>query len=139
MKKSSPKARKRKSTAAKRPRAKMVVISDEMKVWSGMLVSELNSWPDISTKTMFGFLSFYRKGSIFAALPHTRGFNSASAFIFKFNPMTAALLKRAEHDTRIDTSTRVIGKRWFTFEVNSEGDLRDALFWLNQAYEAATK
>jgi hypothetical protein len=75
-----------------------------MKEWSAMLAAELNSWPHTSTKPMFGFLSFYRNGTIFAALPQTRGFDSASSMILKFNPMAPALLKRAEADQRMDTS-----------------------------------
>jgi hypothetical protein len=104
-----------------------------------MLCSELNAWPRISAKSMFGFLSFYRAGTIFAALPQTRGFNSSSSFILKFNPMPPALLKRAESDPRMDTNTRLPGKGWFSFQLDSETDLRDALFWLNQAYEEAAK
>jgi len=102
-----------------------------------MLAAELHSWPHTSTKPMFGFLSFYRKGTIFAALPQTRGFDSASSMILKFHPMAPALLKRAEADGRMDTSTRVPGKGWFSFEMRSTDDLRDALWWLTQAYEAA--
>jgi hypothetical protein len=48
-----------------------------MKRWSAMLQSELVSWPAISTKSMFGFLSFYRQGTIFAA-------PSADAWIYQF-------------------------------------------------------
>jgi hypothetical protein len=29
------------------------------------------------------------------------------------------------------------GAKWWAFELSSKGDLRDALWWLNQAYEAA--
>ena len=32
-------------------------ISEEMERWSALLISEVNSWPDIATKPMFGFLS----------------------------------------------------------------------------------
>ena len=110
-----------------------------MKQWSAMLQSELFSWPAISAKSMFGFLSFYRQGTIFAALPETRGFNSSSSFILKFNPMPASLLKRAKSDPRMDTHTRLPGKGWFSFELTSESDLGDALFWLNQAYESAAR
>jgi hypothetical protein len=110
-----------------------------MKEWSAMLQSELNSWPFITTKSMFGFLSFYRRGKIFAALPQTRGFSSSSSLIFKFNPMPPALWKRAQADPRMDTSTRIPGKGWFSFELNSDNDVRDALFWLNHAYEQSTK
>jgi hypothetical protein len=116
---------------------KFPAISEEMKEWSAMLAAELNSWPHISTKPMFGFLSFYRQDTIFAALPQTRGFNSASSMILKFNPMAPASLKRAEADERMDTSTRMPGKGWFSFEMRSADDLRDALWWLSQAYEAA--
>jgi hypothetical protein len=120
-------------------RASFPPISDEMKKWSAMLQSELSTLPDISTKSMFGFLSFYRKGKIFAALPRTRGFSSSSSLIFKFKPMPPALLKRAQTDSRTHTNTRIPGQGWFSFELSSEADLRDALFWLNHAYDAAAK
>jgi len=95
------------------------------------------TWPGVSANPMFGFLSFYRAGRIFAALPRTRGFNSSSSLILKFNPMPAALLKKARADSRMDTNTRVPGKGWFSFEMASESDLRDALSWLDHAYRAA--
>jgi len=101
-----------------------------------MLVGELNSWPQISTRKMFGFLFFYRKRAVFAALPQTRGFDSPASLILKFNPMPPKLLTRAEADDRMDTSTRVPGHSWFSFQVRSETDLRDVLWWLSQAYEA---
>ena len=110
-----------------------------MREWSALLASELNSLPHVTTKSMFGFLSFYRKGKIFAALPQTRGFTSSSSLVVKFNPMPPALLKRAHADPRMDTNTRVPGKGWFSFELSSDADMRDALFWLNHAYEAAAK
>jgi luciferase-like monooxygenase len=118
-------------------RAKLLPISEEMKQWSALLASELNSWPDITTKSMFGLLSFYRKGKIFAALPQTRGLTSSSSLIVKFNPMPPALLKRAHADPRMDTNTRVPGSGWFSFELHSDADVRDALWWLNQSYESA--
>ena len=95
------------------------------------------TWPGVSTKSMFGFLSFYRAGKIFAALPRTRGFHSSSSLILKFNPMPAALLAKACADARMDTNTRVPGKGWFSFELASECDLRDALGWLDHAYQGA--
>src|SRR3974390_2969878 len=112
-------------------------ISEEMKEWSAMLGAELNTWPQISTKKMFGFLFFFRKRAPFAALPQTRGFDSPSTMILKFHPMAPKLLMRAEADERIDARTRVPGQGWFSFKLRTEADLRDALWWLNQAYEAA--
>ncbi len=108
-----------------------------MKQWSALLESELNSWPAITTKSMFGFLFFYRRKTVFAALPRTRGFDSPSSLVFKFNPMPPALQKRAQADPRLDASMKASSKGWFSFELSSETDLGDALFWLSHSYEAA--
>ena len=94
---------------------------------------------DVNREAMFGFLSFYRAGKIFAALPRTRGFHSSSSLILRFNPMPAALLAKAHADARMDTNTRVPGKGWFRFEVASECDLRDALACRYHACQAAKK
>jgi len=102
-----------------------------------MLAGELRSWPHIATQKMFGFEFYYRKSAVFSALPQTRGFDSPSTLIIKFNPMPAKLLKRAQGDPRMDASTRVRGSGWFSFRMHSEADLRDALWWLSQAYEAS--
>ncbi|HKD73139.1 MAG TPA: hypothetical protein VKB61_13455 [Candidatus Acidoferrum sp.] len=116
-------------------RATFAAIAQEMRRWSALLETELMTWPDVNRKAMFGFL---RK--IFAALPRRRGFNSSSSLIVRFNPMPpAALLAKARADARMGTNTRVSGKGWFSFEVASECDLRDALAWLDHAYQAAKK
>ena len=36
----------------------------------------------------------------------------------------------------MDTNTRVPGKGWYSFELESQADVRDALWWLNQSYES---
>jgi len=120
-------------------RAKFLPISEDMKQWSALLDAELRALPGTSTKSLFGFLSFYRRGTIFAALPQTRGFTSCSSLIVKFSPMPPTLLKRAQADPRMDTNTRIPGKAWYSFDLKSDADLRDALFWLHHAYEAAGK
>jgi len=127
---------------SKRPparRIKFPPISDEMKQWSAMLQSELNSWPGITTKSMFGFLFFYRRGVVFSALPRTRGFDSPSSLLVKFDPLPPALRERVQADPRIDVSMKASSKGWFAFRMDSDDDLRDALLWLNRAYEAAKK
>ena len=120
-------------------RATFAAIAQEMRRWSAFLETELMTWPDVNRKAMFGFLSFYRAGKIFAALLWRRGFNSSSSLILRFTRMPAALLAKARADARMDTNTRVPGKGWFSFEVASECDLRDALAWLDHAYQAAKK
>lgn len=59
--------------------------------------------------------------------------------LFKFDPMPPALQNRARGDGRMDLSTNTSAKGWFSFRLESEADLHDALWWLNQSYEAAKK
>ncbi len=139
MRKRPPKHTKPKLRTAVRARPTFISISGEVKVWSARLIEELQTWPGITTKPMFGFLSFYRKKVIFAALSTTKGFGSPSSFMLKFDSLPSSLLTRAQNDTRLNISTRVPGQGWFSFELNSESDIRDALFWLGKAYEALGK
>jgi len=129
----------KKRTANPRLRNKFPLVSEEMKQWSAMLQGELNSWPAIHTKSMFGFLFFYRRKVVFAGLPVTRGFDSPNALIFKIPLLSPALRKRAEGDARIGASMKASSKGWFSLELRAESDLRDALIWLHHAYEAARK
>jgi hypothetical protein len=122
-----------------RRRRKMVRTSQELQRWSALLVSEIVSWPKVRTQPMFGFLAYYRGDTLFTILPRTRGFDSGNLLILKFNPMPEKLFRRAQGDPRLDTSTRVPGQGWFMFELRSETDLRDALWWIAQAFGCAGK
>src|SRR5262249_35353150 len=113
-----------------RERPKMLPISEEMKQWSAMLKTEVSGWPQISTKPMFGMMGLYRRNKIFGSLPVTRGFDTPNSVIFRVDPIPQDLEERSSKDKRISP-----GKRWFSFDVGSTEDLRDALWWLNQAYE----
>jgi hypothetical protein len=126
-----------KAKKTKRPRPKMHLIAEEMKRWTAMLGQELNTWPGVTSRPMFGLLGFYRGARIFAGLPVTRAIKTPNSIIFKIEPMPPELLRRAEQDPCIDTESRTPGARWCAFEVRSEQDMRDALWWLNQAYERA--
>lgn len=137
--KKTPQPRTKKRSANPRAHNKFPLISEQMKEWSAMLQGELNSWPAITTKSMFGFSFFYRRGVVFAGLPRTRGFDSPSALIFKVPRLSPELRERAEGDARIGASMKASSKGWFSFELRGENDLRDALFWLHHAYEGAHK
>jgi|SRR5579864_181834 len=119
-----------KNARTMRDRPKMPPISEEMKQWSAMLKTEVSGWPQISTKPMFGMMGLYRGKKIFGGLPVTRGFDTPNSVIFRFDPIPSDLEERASKDKRVSP-----GKRWFSFNVGSTEDLRDALWWLNQAYE----
>jgi hypothetical protein len=126
-----------KTKKTKRPRPKMPPASEEMKQWSAMLGNELSPWPQVTARPMFGLRGFYRGKKIFAALPVTRAIKNPNSLIFRIQPMPPDLLKRARKEPRIDTENRIPSAKWFIFELNSTADLRDALWWLNQAYDHA--
>ena len=137
-KKSKEKESKEKKPQARR-RRKMVRTSEEVQRWSALLAAEIDTWPAVRTKHMFGFLSYYRGNVLFAILPRTRSFDSGRLLILKFTPMPDELLRRAQTDSRLDATTRVAGRGWFTFELTREEDLRDALWWLQQAFACASQ
>ena len=115
----------------------MLRASEETKQLAAMLGNELSAWPKVTTRPMFGLRGFYRGKKIFAALPVTRAIKNPNSLIFRMQPMPAELLERAKKEPRIDTENAARSGKWLSFMLNSEADLRDALWWLNQAYEHA--
>ena len=115
----------------------MAPISEEMKEWANLLSQELEKWPKVRAKPMFGMRCYYRGSKVFGALPVTRSIGTGNSLMFKINPMPMNLLTRAENDSRVSSTDNVKTRKWRLFEIGSEGDLRDALWWLNQAYEKA--
>src|SRR6266478_894961 len=58
-------------------------VSEEMKQLSAVLGNELNTWPKVTTRPMFGLRGFYRGKNIFAALPVTRAIKNPNSLIFR--------------------------------------------------------
>ncbi len=126
-----------KAKKTSRARPKLPRTTDEMKEWSAMLGQELSRWPHVTSRPMFGLLGFYRKAKVFAALPVTRAMGTPNSIIFKMKSMPPDLLRRAKDDPRLDSDRERPGAGWRSFEIQAVEDLRDALWWLNQAYERA--
>jgi len=126
----------RSARGRKRARPSLVRVSEEMKQWSALLGAELERWPGVSTKLMFGFVSFYRGRNIFAALPKTRAMNSANSIIFKLRRASPQELAKLRRDPRAKVSEKGMAG-WQSFELASSADLKGALAWLDQAYRAA--
>lgn len=122
----------------KRPRPKLPAISEQMKAWSAALASETVDWAQVKQRIFFGFIGLYRKDTMFAVLPRTRGMETANALAFRIDSPTAKVRLRLENDPRIGAA-EIKKARWFSFEVSSDADLHDALDWLGQAYKAAGK
>ena len=115
-----------------RERPKMPPIAEEMKHWSALLKTEVAGWPQVTTRPMFGMLSLFRRKKIFAALPVTRAIGTPHSVAFRFARFPKDLHRRAVEEQRIS-----LGTHWHSFEIHSAEDLRDALWWLNQAHDRA--
>jgi hypothetical protein len=111
-------------------------VPEEVRRWSALLKAEVDTWPDITYRRMFGATAVYRGGVIFAGLPGTRSLFTGRSVIFKLPRRTATLDKRLQGDSRVHAGTRP-GKGWFGFELSSPRDLVPALEWIGRAYEAA--
>ena len=107
-----------------------------MKAWAAALAGDLETWPQVSSRPLFGLTACYRREMIFAVLPKTRGMESPNSLAFKLPSTTPRLLARIRKDSRIG-STQLQKARWFTFELSCDADLHDALEWLGRAYQAA--
>ena len=124
-----------KTKVPKRP--KLVAVSDEMKQWSALLEQELRAWPAVTSRLMFGMISFYRGSAIFAALPRTRALSSPNSILVRFDPLPPQLLNRAKKQAGLRQERAFSKGNWLSLDLESEDTLRDALWWLNQAYECA--
>ena len=109
-------------------------LSLEMQRWALMLTEELEQWPGVSKKPMFGFTSFYRGKTIFDAVPKTKALGSPNSVIFKL-PKESKWRDEAAKDARIQSESMETHK-WLQFEIGKESDLRDALVWFERAFQS---
>jgi hypothetical protein len=144
MKSRVPKSKKKKKPAKRAERPPLLHISEEMKEWAGLLSSEVKRWGEVKARPMFGMEAFYRKQRIFAAVPRTRALHSPTSVIFKLHGRPVSKgnswdKQRQFHDME-DSRLRELEMTnvgWLSFELNSAEDLRDALYWFEQAYNKA--
>ena len=109
-----------------------------MKQWSAMLEQELSAWPKVTSRPMFGMIAFYRRSAIFAALPRSRALSNPRSILFRFaSIMPAELLERARKQAGLRQESAFSKGHWRSLELESADGLRDALWWLNHAYERA--
>ncbi|MGA1987400.1 MAG: hypothetical protein ABSG72_14125 [Candidatus Sulfotelmatobacter sp.] len=109
-----------------------------MKAWSAALGAEVGGWPKVSARIFFGFTAIYRKDTMFAVLPRTRGMDTPNALAFRIDAPSGRIRTLLEKDARVGAA-EIKKARWFSFELSSDADLHDALDWLAMAYEAAGK
>ncbi len=125
-------------TNLKSRRPKLAKASEEMKAWSAALTTETAGWPQVTARAFFGFTALYRRNRIFALLPRTRAMQTPNSLAFKLESPPVRMFTRLQQDPRVG-ATEMQKTRWFTFELTTSADLRHALDWLGEAYEAAGK
>jgi hypothetical protein len=118
---------------------KFFAVDEEMKQRACLLEGELTQWPEVKTKPMFGMAAFFRRNLIFAAVPRTRTLRSPQSIILKFDPIPIALCEKMSEEPRLCRDAPGPGAGWHAFELSSHEDIRDALWWLSQAYDLAKK
>lgn len=120
-----------------RERPKLIKIAEEMKQWTALLLQELESWPDVTSRRMFGMTALYRKGVIFGALPRTRAFETPNSVAFKLCKASPAVVRLLQDDDRISAP---IGKMagWKSFAIQSDAEMAAALEWFSRAYESCS-
>jgi len=111
-------------------------LSDEMKQWCALLTQELTTWGQVDVRKMFGMTSFYRRDTIFAAVPASKAFFSPHSIIFKLQSPTDKQRQRLKADARVNL-TFGIGQKWYGYELASTADINGALEWLDEAFQAA--
>lgn len=95
---------------SKGKRPKLQPVSEEVRHACVLLAEELKSWPDVSTRLMFGFRAVYRGKEIFAMLPDKRSLEVPNAIAYKD------------------------GKEWKVFPMENEKGIGKALGILEKAY-----
>ena len=121
---------------AKRPREKLQPVSEQMKAWSAALATEFRDWPQITQKSFFGFTALYRGKFMFGILPRTRSLFTTNAIGFRVERPAPTFQAMIEKDPRVAAFDKH-KTRWFTFELDSDSDLHDAINYLGKAFDAA--
>jgi hypothetical protein len=119
-------------------RPRIAKVSEQMKAWSAMLGQELEKWPAVTSRRMFGMTVFYRDKHIFAALPRTLSFETPNSVAFKLYKTSARTTKLLRSDPSITAPTDR-EKGWIAFEIHDTVKLSSALAWFARAYELSGK
>jgi hypothetical protein len=109
-------------------RPKLLKIDGEMQRWCALIEDEVSTWPDVSSRSMFGMRAFYRGPTIFAAVPRTRAMRTPNSVLLK--------LPNAR-ESAADLGRGPAG--WATFALESADDIPDALRWIGRAYSRARR
>lgn len=120
-----------------RPRPKLPHVSEEMKRLAELLEAEILSWPNVTSRPMFGLNGIYRGANIFAVLPRTRAMDTPDSIAFRLLKRPRHIMAELNKDKRIVASTPEA--KWISFVMESDSEIHGALNWLALAYRQAAK
>jgi hypothetical protein len=115
---------------------KMLKPGPQMEQFSALLATEILTWPNTSTKVMFGMTALYRGTVMFGAVPKTKTLWTKNSVMFKLTKPPDTCIHNLE-DARIISGGKT--DKWYGFEMTEPEDLRDALNWFGIAYDHAIK
>lgn len=123
----------------------MMPTSEAGRRWAAAIQSELEEWPEVTSKRAFGMVMVYRGEVVFAALPGTRALYEEDAVLIKFARETPALLKRIAAEkcfskgTMQQSEKKRAGesRKWRIYLLREDRDAREVVEWLAQAYKLA--
>ena len=81
--------------------------------------------------------AMYRNSQIFALLPGTRALDEPNSVGFRLPNCSERILARMRSDERVIGHRP--GAKWFSFLLDSEADVHEALEWFELAYRRAGK
>ena len=120
-----------------RGRPKLPHVSEEMKRLAELLEAEILSWPNVTSRPMFGLNGIYRGANIFAVLPRTRAMDIPDSIAFRLLKRPRHITAELHNDKRIVVSTPEA--KWISFVMESDSEIHGALNWLALAYRQAAK
>lgn len=120
-----------------RGRPKLPHVSEEIKRLADLLEAEILTWPNVTSRPMFGLNGIYRGSNIFAVLPRTRAMDAPDSIAFRLLKRPRHIMAELRKDKRIVASTP--NAKWISFVMQSDSDIHAALNWLALAYRQAVK
>ena len=120
-----------------RGRPELLHVSEEMKRLTQLLEAEILTWPNVTSRPMFGLNGIYRGPNIFAVLPRTRAMDVPDSIAFRLLKRPRHIMAELRKDKGIVASTPEA--KWISFVTQSDSDIHAALNWLALAYRQAVK
>jgi hypothetical protein len=84
-----------------------------------LIDGEISQWPEVTSRSMFGFRAYYRRGVIFALLPETRALETPNSIAYK-----------------LENGGAREGAKWISYETDGPENVRTVLALLDRAYMA---